>query len=267
MTIEEGKSSNFIEDNQHYELAIVDTSGSDTNQVVVIPATMLKKGGTISDPRLPVDIEVAKFMVNSDLLDNPPTNNPITKGLGLLWGVEEKPEVSGVDPKQPIDVPSAYLHLRDKSGTDLGVWLASLSFYLMNKTQTLEIDGKSYELSLRFKRTYKPYTIYLSKFTHDKYVGTPTPKDFRAHIRLVDPETDTNRKTEIYMNSPMRYRGETFYQSSFLDPESGKRGTILQVVHNPGWLMPYMSCALVSVGMLVHFGIHLFGFLTRRSKA
>ena len=48
----------------------------------------------------------------------------------------------------------------------------------------------------------------------------------------------------------------------FLD---GDRGTVLQVVRNPGWLMPYFSCALVSLGMLVHFGIHLVGFLRRRA--
>ena len=108
----------------------------------------------------------------------------------------------------------------------------------------------------------------MKKFTNDRYVGTNKPKDYRSNIRLVDPEDNTNRETEIYMNTPLRYRGETFYQSGFLDPEeTGMKGTILQVVRNPGWLMPYISCGLVSIGMLVHFGIHLVGFLTRRSKA
>ena len=47
----------------------------------------------------------------------------------------------------------------------------------------------------------------------------------------------------------------------------GDKGTILQVVRNPGWLLPYVSCIFVAVGMLVHFGIHLIGFLSRRSLA
>ena len=42
------------------------------------------------------------------------------------------------------------------------------------------------------------------------------------------------------MNHPLRYQGETFYQSGVLG--LGK-GTILQVVRNPGWLIPYISCA------------------------
>ena len=33
------------------------------------------------------------------------------------------------------------------------------------------------------------------------------------------------------MNNPLRYNGETFYQSSYLP---GDGGTILQVVRNPG---------------------------------
>jgi hypothetical protein len=64
------------------------------------------------------------------------------------------------------------------------------------------------------------------------------------------------------MNHPLRHAGETFYQSGFLPKD---QGTILQVVRNPGWLMPYISCILVASGMLVHFGLHLIGFLRRRS--
>ena len=71
------------------------------------------------------------------------------------------------------------------------------------------------------------------------------------------------------MNNPLRYvtkdeswfSGETFYQAGFFQDDSG---TVLQVVKNPSWLLPYIACFMVSVGMAVHFGIHLFGFLRRR---
>ena len=48
------------------------------------------------------------------------------------------------------------------------------------------------------------------------------------------------------MNHPLLYAGETFYQQSFLP---GDTGTILQVVRNPGWLLPYISCVMVALGM------------------
>jgi hypothetical protein len=59
----------------------------------------------------------------------------------------------------------------------------------------------------------------------------------------------------------LRYAGETFYQASF-DPDN--QGTILQVVHNPSWLTPYLSCILVGVGLIVQFATHLLGFTFMR---
>ena len=41
----------------------------------------------------------------------------------------------------------------------------------------------SYDFTLRFARTYKPYAIELVEFRHDKYVGTETPKNFSSLVR------------------------------------------------------------------------------------
>ena len=65
------------------------------------------------------------------------------------------------------------------------------------------------------------------------------------------------------MNHPLRHAGETFYQASFL---RGDTGTVLQVVKNPGWLIPYVSCVVVTLGMLIHFGIRMVPALRRSSK-
>ena len=66
----------------------------------------------------------------------------------------------------------------------------------------------------------------------------------------------------IYMNHPLRYRGETFFQSGYF----GETRTILQVVRNPGWLMPYIACSLVSLGLIVHFGVMLWKFVSRTRR-
>jgi hypothetical protein len=88
-------------------------------------------------------------------------------------------------------------------------------------------------------------------------------------VRLIDPELGEDREVVISMNNPLRYRGETFFQHSFpRDSENGRPiGTTLQVVRNPGWLMPYISCGMVTLGMMIHFGIHLVNFLQRRVVA
>jgi hypothetical protein len=39
---------------------------------------------------------------------------------------------------------------------------------------------------------------------------------------------------------------------------------VLQVVRNPSWLLPYIACTLMSVGLLAQFGLHLVGFVGKR---
>jgi hypothetical protein len=260
MIIEEGKSSNYLIHGRYGELAIVDSSDPMADSVVVIPDARLKGGGLIQSDLLPFDVEVHKtngYMPNSRLV-KPETSqepNAATAGAGLERLALPKPEVTGTDPEQKMDFPSIYVTLKRKAdGQDMGTYL----FSALLDPQPVDVDGKKYEVALRYKRTYTPYAIHLHKFTHDLYPGTDKPKDFAAEITLIDPSRNEQRDVRIWMNHPLRYQGETFYQSSFLE---GDQGTILQVVRNPGWLMPYISCGMVALGMLVHFGINLVGFL------
>jgi hypothetical protein len=38
------------------------------------------------------------------------------------------------------------------------------------------------------------------------------------------------------------------------------------VVRNPGWLTPYLGCAMVGVGLLIQFFQHLVGFVSQPRK-
>jgi ABC-type transport system involved in cytochrome c biogenesis permease subunit len=259
MTIEGGKSSNYLEHQQYTEVSIVDASDPKMDDVVVVPGKMLarslKRGTPIQNDELPFDIEVKKYFVNSALVNGAPQTNLATAGHGLKAAAVEKPEVSGTDSEQKIDIPAAYITLRKKGGGEV------LGTYLVTQwvtPQQVTVGGKSYDIEMRLKRTYKPYTVELLKFTHDVYPGTDKPKDFASEVRLVDPTENENFETRIWMNHPLRYNGETFFQQSFLP---GDTGTILQVVRNPGWLLPYISCVIVALGMIVHFGIKLVTFL------
>lgn len=255
MIIEGGKSSNFTENHQAFELAITDPSDSKTDDVVVVPGRFLKKKGFIQNDELPFEIEVHRYMVNSALSQDVSGGNLANAGHGVKAVALEKPEVSGTDPEQKVDIPAAYVTFKKKgSGEALGTYL--LTQWLT--AQQVQVDGKTYDVEMRFKRMYKPYTVHLQKFTHDLYPGTTTPKDFASEIRLVDPSEGEDLEARIWMNHPLRYNGETFYQQSFLP---GDTGTILQVVRNPAWLLPYFSCVIVALGMIVHFGIKLITFL------
>ena len=89
-------------------------------------------------------------------------------------------------------------------------------------------------------------------------------KDYSSWVQVLNPARHEDREVHIYMNTPLRYQGETFYQANMEPNRDGTFTTGLQVVHNPGWILPYVSCILVALGMLIHFGVHLIGFVTRR---
>jgi hypothetical protein len=272
MFIPENWTVNFVEDHRTMELAVVRHLDDKTDDVVAIPESLLRKKDRIQHPELPFDVEALRYMPNSDIHRNPPPGmeNPATTGDGLREVAVEKPEVTGTDPNQTEDFPSAYVTLW-KKGTDesLGTFLVSKWWSVwwipgIEQPQHVTVDGKNYDLFLRPKRAYKPYSLHLIEFRHDRYMGTDTPKNYSSQVRLTDADRGEDEDVVIYMNHPLRHAGETFYQSSVIGND---QGTILQVVRNPGWLLPYVSCALVALGMLFHFGLHLNQFLVRRIKA
>ena len=127
-------------------------------------------------------------------------------------------------------------------GKSLGTWLVSDA---LGAPQTFDCAGRSFRLELRQARYYKPYSVTLQKFTHEKYAGTEIPKNFASRMSLIDSERATNRDVLVYMNHPLRYRGDTFYQAGFQKDDSA---SILQVVHNPGFATPYVACIVVAAG-------------------
>ncbi|MCS7045162.1 MAG: cytochrome c biogenesis protein ResB [Gemmataceae bacterium] len=267
MTIMEGYSSNFVESDRKVELAIVRRLSPDTDEETLVPGVKLAKGRKLSDPLLPFDIEIIDFMPHSELLPvRAGAANPATTGIGLKQMAVPRDETAGVDPNQKIEIASAYVRLRAKGKDDvLGTYLVSTYHTLLHyQPDQVEVDGQKYEISLRAQRNYRDYTIFLREFHHKVYPGTKIPKDYRSVVRLTNKATNDDLAVDIYMNHPLRYRGETFYQSS-LHPLT--KGTVLQVVRNPAWTLPYIACTIVTLGMLVHFGIVLLRFLMVRLPA
>ena len=148
-------------------------------------------------------------------------------------------------------------------GESIGNWLISNVFNENLPNQSFEIEGKSIELAMQFQRRYFPYTIHLLDFSHDKYPGTEIPRNFSSQVQVVNQDTGEKRDSLIYMNHPLRYGGYTFYQASFGNNDTA---SMLQVVRNPGWLIPYLSCLVMSIGMLYQFGWTLMNFAGRMRK-
>jgi ABC-type transport system involved in cytochrome c biogenesis permease subunit len=269
MTIREGETVNFVRDIRAVELAVIDPSDAENDQVITVPQPLLREGETIRHPELPFDIRVVRYLKNAVLRDvRPGEDNLSDTGVGQRFVAEVARASSGADTSGQVDLAAMYAELLDKdSGQSLGTVLLSQILSSQDIPEKVTVDGKPYDVSLRFKRNYKDYRIALKDVRKDDYLGTSTPRDYSSYIRLVDTNRGVDSDFRIWMNNPLRYAGETFYQSGYNRDRDGVEVTDLQVVTNTGWMMPYVGCMFVVVGMLAHFGLTLERFLTRRAQS
>jgi hypothetical protein len=166
-----------------------------------------------------------------------------------------------------MDQSSVLIDLVDRqSGSVLKSMLVSQNVSELNSTlaEKATIGEKDYYFYLRFQRNYKPYSVKLLDVSRTTYVGSSTPRDFRSSIEITQ-DNRTERFT-LWMNNPLRYRGETFYQSNYLTLPSGQEASTLSVVRNSGWMLPYIACMVVAFGMFAQFGQTLMRFLGRLDR-
>lgn len=258
LAIEEGQTLNYVE-GRDAELAVVDTTDPAHDEVYSVPESLLADAGSIQIPGTPLTIRVKRFLRNADLMNRQPSDPPslATTGVGTMVTATELPPVSA---DNQVNRVTAYVE-PVAGGRSYGTWLVSNA---LGAPQSFVHEGRTWSLSIRPRRYYLPYSITLKKFSHDVYPGTDIPKNFSSLVHLSNPSKGEERDVLIYMNQPLRYDGKAFYQASF---GKGDTLSILQVVQNPGWLIPYISCVLVAIGLIVHFSLSLRRGMRRRQAA
>lgn len=290
-----GETKSYAESSQNYELAFTTDAGANSEQVITIPQKLLARGGEIQNPNLPFTIRVKSFWKNSEpqfrapMMQNAP---PLTtNGVAVNFDFSPAAEVKTMDDK---NVPTAMIEIIGANGSlgdwlvsgwtadagmidglqqgytrDLGAVMAKQIMGDLTQPQEISAGGKVFTFALRPERNYLPFSMTLLKATHTVYTGTDIPKDFRSRVQLKNPQTGENREVEIYMNAPLRYAGLTFYQYQMTAGELVENAgltpsSVLQVVRNPGWLTPYIGCAMVAAGLVIQFMFHLVGFIAKR---
>ncbi len=105
------------------------------------------------------------------------------------------------------------------------------------------------------------FALRLDEFRVGRYQGTRRAASYESDVTVLDPQ-GKNFKTTISMNEPLKYKGYTFYQSSFQEDEMG-RPTMSILSVNQDWGRPwkYLGSLLIVIGI-----IHLFYFKGRKAK-
>ena len=272
LSVAEGDSTSLVFQQDAVELAIIDTSDPEKDVVTAIPESRLRRAVrdkvTIDADELPFRLKVTEWMTNSTLVKlGEPEKNPATMGEIGLQAMAKPSEPQG-GAMQGSNMASAYVQVFPKAGGEaLGTVLLSQQMNDQaqlfvgagaDRNEKITVDGKEYELALRFRREYKPYKVTLKDVERVDYSGTETPRDYSSTIVITDKKSGESQEGRTWMNNPIRYRGETFYQSQYQKARTPEGGvteiTGLQVVENAGWVIPYVTCMMVLVGMLAHFG-------------
>lgn len=261
MRLTEGETKQYSESFRDNELVLLDKSNPDYDEVVAIPEAVLADQGTVQHAKLPFQVRIRAYFPNATMQMGAPV--PVTpggavatQGIGARLTLQPLPITYKPNER---NLPAALVEIVGPQGS-LGTWLASP---MIGMPQTFRFEDKTWELALRFKRFYKPFAVTLLKFSHDRYPGTDIPKNFSSRVRVKSDDGRDDREVLIYMNNPLRTGGFTFYQAGY----DGERTTVLQVVRNPGWLLPYIACILMGLGLVLHFGQSLAAFIRKRAHA
>ena len=253
MSIDEGKSSNFIFSPYDKELAIINSNNPNYDSITVISDKILKKGAIIENSEIPFTIEVIDYYINCTAVERDKLNLDYKSWFSLLKIDNEK--------ERELNYSGITFKISNSNDESVnGVYSLILGQKIQ---QRISIDGQEFTLDLRRERTYLPFNLELVDFKKEMHPGTDIAKSFSSDINLHHEEND--RSVIIEMNVPLRYQNYTFYQSAFKE-NSNSETTILSVVKNSGRLFPYISTVIMSLGLLLHMILRLPRLFSEKKK-
>ena len=129
------------------------------------------------------------------------------------------------------------------------------------------VKDREYAIDLRHRTWELPFTITLEEFIRELHPGTGMASNFESVVTKSEGVVD--RKVNIRMNEPLRYKGYTLFQASW-GPENAQPGDRLfstfAVVNNPADQWPLYSCLVIAAGLLIHFLQKLFSYLRAENR-
>ena len=176
MSLQEGQTVHHAVDLRATEFVAIDRSDSEYDEMSVLPGSLLAATSEpIDDPQLPFKVRMVEYFKNSDVLRvGPHAENKATAGFGLSFVAVYAKPAAGADVDVGADRASAYVEIIERASGDspqksLGVYLVSQAVYDNGFADTLNVGGKDYQIGLRFKTVYKPYSCLL--------YTSPSPRD------------------------------------------------------------------------------------------
>ena len=256
MVIAEGESSNYVDDYHNMELAFVNNSLKDSLEYTVVDESLLYEGS-----RFQIFDEGPEIYIISNI-KNVRIENRISPADSIYKGLLEKFVLlpKKPEPENTQNRPALIYKIQGTSNSSDGIYGLFLGQGL---NDPFKINDQIFHSEYRRERTYVPFNIELIDFEKIMHPGTNVAKSFSSDVNLI--ENDIPRRTLIKMNEPLRHKGYTFFQASFID-DSDVETTVLATVKNYGRLFPYISSIIMSIGLLIHLLLMIPKMVRRKSK-
>ena len=256
MVIAEGESSNYVDDYHNMELAFVNNSLKDSLEYTVVDESLLDEGS-----RFQIFDEGPEIYIISNI-KNVRIENRISPADSIYKGLLEKFVLlpKKPEPENTQNRPALIYKIEGTSNGSDGIYGLFLGQGL---NDPFKINDQIFHSEYRRERTYVPFNIELIDFEKIMHPGTNVAKSFSSDVNLI--ENDIPRRTLIKMNEPLRHKGYTFFQASFID-DSEVETTVLATVKNYGRLFPYISSIIMSIGLLIHLLLMMPKMVKRKSK-
>ncbi len=144
------------------------------------------------------------------------------------------------------DVKAEMLHLVAREGGETAeTWVS------FRGTAPLALGKEPLEVTYRPEERALPFTVKLLDFRKIDYPGIDMAAGFESDVQLTDSQRGLILMRTIKMNEPLRHRGYSLFQSSYIP--GAVETTILSVRNDPGTPLVYAGFLIVVGGMVALF--------------
>lgn len=144
------------------------------------------------------------------------------------------------------EVKAEMLHVVAREGGETAeAWVG------LRGTAPLALGKEPLEVEYRPDERALPFTVKLLDFRKIDYPGIDMAAGFESDVQLTDSQRGLFLMRTIKMNEPLRYRGYSLFQSSYIP--GAVETTILSVRNDPGTPLVYAGFLIVIGGMVTMF--------------
>ncbi len=239
MVIPEGAESAYLYDYHKRELIVYE----DARVRAQFPYADIAQWDATS---LPFTLTVVGWCENCGILKRADTEDYTPdvpyRGMAQNMALQSRPP----EREPEANLTGLTFALDGVSKTADGVYMA---FEGMPKPVTFEKGGHTYQIVFGKAQRPLPFSVKLTAFEKQTYSGLEKARAYTSDLLVKDQGLEW--PVRIEMNKPFRYRGYTFFQSSF-EEGADFQATILAVVENRGRLFPYIGTGLMGLGLFWH---------------